>query len=213
MSAATNRERQRLEAYRERLFEQLQRARAEAAQLEAEIRDVDDQARLLDRLLAAEPSSHREETRGGEVLRAAQLRRTAVEILAGRVGSHRAVHYRDWFSWLLESGFVVLGRRPDAAFLTAISRSPVVARAEEPGTYELRPEALDELLREQSELRAELVDVELVLSREPGDATVASAHREVLRRNLRRLDAQIEEARAADEVLRRSPRLRAVKAS
>ncbi len=214
MSAATNRERQRLEAYRERLFEQLHRSRAEASRLEAEIRDVDEQTRLLDRVLAASPTTPREEqTRGGEVLRAAQLRRTAVEVLADRVGAHRPVHYREWFRWLQESGFVVLGRRPDAAFLTAITRSPVVVRGEDPGTYALRPEVLDQLLHDQAEQRAELADVEQVLEREPGDASVISAHREVLRRNLRRLEAQIEEARAAEAVLRRGPRLRAVRAS
>jgi septal ring factor EnvC (AmiA/AmiB activator) len=215
MTAATNRERRRLEKYRERLVEQLQRARADVARLEAEVRAVDDQARALDRLVdGAGDQQGARPLYAGEVLRGARLREVAVRVLAARVGARKPVYYRDWFGWVQEEGFVVLGKRPHAAFLTAVSRSPVIKRGEDTGAYVLDPDALDALMQARQELRAEIADVDRVLERESEPTVGMLDHREGLRRQVRRLDVHIAEARDADEALRRRPLpLQAIKAA
>ena len=211
MTAATRRERRRLEGYREKLYEQLRRAKHEVERLEAEIRNVDNQARLLERLLddrqTAAPEA--EASAAGEVLQGARLRQVAVQLLATRAGARRAVHYREWYGWLGEAGYVVLGKRPPAAFLTAISRSPVIRRGEEPGTYLLDPQAVAELEDAQREVLGERADLDGVLSRERDSAPGLLRHRDELNRRLRRLDSQIDEANAALAAVeqRRRPQL------
>jgi hypothetical protein len=90
-------------------------------------------------------------------LRGAQVRETAVRLLAGTSEPDQAVHYRTWFELLRRRGFVPAGKDPLATFLTQISRSPVVRRSTAPGVYSLDlmfPErARGQLERLQAELR------------------------------------------------------------
>ncbi len=61
-------------------------------------------------------------------LRGRRLQEVAVEVLRRRVGTDRAVHYRDWFSLLRAEGFEVAGRNPLNSFLTGVSRADSVER-------------------------------------------------------------------------------------
>jgi hypothetical protein len=75
---------------------------------------------------------------GGEVvLRGAQIRETAVRLLASTGQADRALHYRTWFELLRQEGLLPAGKDPLATFLTQIGRSPVVQRSTAPGVYSL----------------------------------------------------------------------------
>jgi hypothetical protein len=91
-----------------------------------------------------------------EVLRGAAIRRVAVEVVARCEDRLRPRHYTHWYDELLEAGYAVSGRDPVAAFLTQLSRSPVVVRESEPGTYRLNYEVVPELERKLLSLNDEL---------------------------------------------------------
>jgi hypothetical protein len=61
-------------------------------------------------------------------LRGARVREVALQILEQRDDEAEGVHYREWFEWLREAGYIVLGRDPLATFLAQIGRSPEIER-------------------------------------------------------------------------------------
>jgi hypothetical protein len=79
-----------------------------------------------------------------------------VRLLAGSSRAHRPIHYTDWFALLEDAGYGIEAREPLATFLTQVSRSPVVLRAGEPGTYFLDHEAPQRLAEELRLLHVEL---------------------------------------------------------
>jgi hypothetical protein len=89
-------------------------------------------------------------------LRGTAIRETAVRVLLERSGGGGPVHYREWFDLLASSGHEVAGRDPLAAFLTQISRSPVVRRTTRAGVYEIDVCAPDRLRRRLAALQEEL---------------------------------------------------------
>jgi hypothetical protein len=105
---------------------------------------------------------------GATMLRGAQVRETAVRVLAGSGQTDRAVHYRTWFDLLRQRGFLPVGKDPLATFLTQIGRSPVVRRSTEPGVYSLDLTYPDRASARLDRLNAELEQVRAL----PGDATV-----------------------------------------
>jgi hypothetical protein len=71
-------------------------------------------------------------------LRGQRLQEIAVEILAARLEPGQPVHYREWFKWVEEAGFMVAGKDPLATFLGQIGRSPrVVSAGRRSGIYML----------------------------------------------------------------------------
>ena len=74
---------------------------------------------------------------GGELLRGAQIRETAVRVLNATPQPDQAVHYRTWFELLRREGYVPAGKDPLATFLTQIARSPLVQRSTAAGMYSL----------------------------------------------------------------------------
>jgi hypothetical protein len=70
-------------------------------------------------------------------LRGAAIRQVAVRLLAGSSGPTQRIHYTDWLDLLRDAGYGIQARDPAATFLTQLSRSPVVMRAVQPGTYVL----------------------------------------------------------------------------
>jgi hypothetical protein len=185
-------ERQRLETYRRRVEDRLRAVEREREQLRAELRDLREQAVLLERIAGREQG--RESDAAGVVLRGARLREEAARILVEEVGLDRRIHYRDWYGLMAKAGFVVLGKRPLSTFLTGASRSPVVRRGEEPGTYYIDASGLSEARNELDELRAELRDLELVLAREPNPSDALRQHRVKLLASIRRLGGRAAEA-------------------
>ncbi|MGN6588296.1 MAG: hypothetical protein ACTHKT_12650 [Solirubrobacterales bacterium] len=72
-------------------------------------------------------------------LRGQRLQEIAVDILASRLEPGEKIHYRQWFAWVEEEGFKVIGKDPLATFLGQISRSPrVVSAGRRTGLYLLK---------------------------------------------------------------------------
>lgn len=194
---AAEQERQQLETLRERLVERARALEDELGALRGERVEVDERIRLLDALLehpgsGDAPNSKRLPPR---VLRGAELRQQATRVLAARAGPRTAVAYKDWFRWVQDAGFVVLGKRPQATFLSAIRRSPVVQSGDEPGTYWLDPGAPERLAFELSELQGELNDLDGVLhGKSDADRSHLVAYRIRLLANVRRVKRQLAEA-------------------
>jgi hypothetical protein len=88
------------------------------------------------------------------VLRGARLREEAARVLLQRAGPGVHVHYAKWHDWMIEEGFVVLGKRPKSTFLTGASRSILVRRGDEPGMYFIDLGQMDAARRNLGETRA-----------------------------------------------------------
>lgn len=189
---AATQEAQRLKTIRARAVERVRRIEHEAAELRTEIKKLDQQLQLLDRLTAGEENTASE--RPALVLAGSDLREMAAQVLLARVGPRRPVHYKEWYDLLHKAGFVVLGEKPEATFLTGVSRSPLVKRAQESGTYLLDPDLRESLSRELDEKRAELNDVTGVINRERVPSPGMRQHRVNLLASIRRLERQLDEA-------------------
>lgn len=189
---AARQEHARVTAEQARIRDRIAQLRSELESLERAERDLEAQSHLLDQVITRTPEAPAES--GRIVLRGAGLREHAVRVLVTRVGIRQPIGYREWYRLVCEAGFVVLAKRPVAAFLTTVSRSPLVQRGTEPGTYCIEPAVVEDLRRELSERRAELRDVEAHLETRPPGATPLQRHRLNLMATVRRLDRQVAEA-------------------
>lgn len=183
------RSRQRLEAYRRQVEGRIETLSAEIEHLKQELGWIHNRADLLDRLADDQYAAD-----GAIVLQGAELREQAVMVLATRIGAGRPTHYRDWYDETLRAGFAVVGRRPTAAFLTAVTRSPLVARANESGFYRFDPDAYDVLVGEAEKLRKDLAEVDAHVAHEQNLSPVMRKHRTSLLASLRRAERQLSEA-------------------
>jgi len=134
---------------------------------------------------------------GATMLRGAQVRETAVRVLAATGQTDRAVHYRTWFDLLRQRGFLPAGKDPLATFLTQIGRSPVVQRSTEPGVYSLDLAFPERASARLDRLKAELEQAQGALA---GDATVedlarAREHSGELQAEIQSLERTLAEAR------------------
>lgn len=216
LARSLERERERLDAMRTRVEARLTVLDEQADEARDRLRAIDERRRVLGSLLASpgrreeNDSSDRTGHEAEEVsgLRGRDLRQVAAAVLYRRVG-HLPVHYRDWFTWVLEEGHAVGGRDPLASFLTNISRSPVVVRAQGSGIYQVDRDAPRRLATELSERRAELADLLRLAAREPARSATLAADRRDLSAAIRRLERLEAEARAVvgDETM---PHLRRV---
>lgn len=193
------RSRQRLDVYRRQVEERIKSLGAEIDHLKHELGWIHDRAALLDRL-----ADDRYVANGAIVLQGAELRQQAVIVLATQIGAHRPTHYRDWYDETLRAGFAVIGRRPSAAFLTAVTRSPLVARANESGFYRFDPDAYGALAGEAEKLRADLARVDAHVAHEQNLSAVMRKHRTGLLASLRRVERQLREADRVLEAYRAS---------
>jgi hypothetical protein len=140
-----------LRARGERWVGRGEEALAEAARLEARVRELDE---MLGRAPQLRLDLQSEELRGRE------LREAALRVLLERLGQRRPIHYRDWYGLLGEHGVVAAGKDPVATFLTQITRSPLVERVKgESGVYLVDPgraykRARAELAEASRDLRA-----------------------------------------------------------
>jgi len=177
--------RQRLEARQQRLRDQLEEVRAELAGLE-------ERRQLLERVIGPSPAPatqpHAEPTGGTTILRGRELRERAAQILFARHGANAEIHYRRWLDDVLSEGYDIVAKDPPAAFLTTASRSPVVVRGAEPGTYRIDIDRAEATRRALSEAEAELADLAAVIAREPNPNSSLREHRTRLTAALRRLE-------------------------
>jgi hypothetical protein len=137
-------------------------------------------------------------------LTGARLREEAVRVMAEQVGVRRPIHYRDWYDLVVAEGFVVIGKRPLSTFLTGVSRSSIIGKGNEPGTYVLEPQLLDPLRAELSEVEGESADVALLLKTQPTVRQSVRQHAVNLKATIRRLERQLSEGERALEHARRA---------
>lgn len=106
---------------------------AEAEQLEARLRDLDE---MLGRAPQLRLDLQTQELKGQ------RLRDEAVRVLVERHGMRLPIHYREWYALLRAEGLVATGKDPLATFLTQITRSPLVERVEgRSGIYQVNAAA------------------------------------------------------------------------
>jgi hypothetical protein len=165
-------ERDELARHRGRLLTSREQLRVELARIDASLHELDERARLLDRLAApaagdAAPGSDdaraddartddRTPRPAAGTLRGPAIRRAAVEVLLALPERPQAMHYRDWYEALRAAGFNVVGKDPLAVFLTQISRSPVIRKSTQAGVYELDTTAAQRLRGELERLHEDL---------------------------------------------------------
>lgn len=134
---------QAVEDERELVAARLEELRAQSARLHELVDKVDaevaETARLLrrmDELVGLSPQLSLEAH--GE-LRGQKLQEIAVELLRQERGAGVAIHYREWFDFLVDAGLQVAGRNPLNTFLTQVARAPQVESVRpRSGLYRLR---------------------------------------------------------------------------
>jgi hypothetical protein len=177
-------ERDELARHRGRLLTAREQLRDELARIDASLHELDERARLLDRLAApaaehATPGSDdprtgdREPRRAAGTLRGPAIRRAAVEVLLALPERPQALHYREWYEAVRAAGFDIAGKDPLAVFLTQISRSPVIRKSTQAGVYELDTTAAQRLRGELERLHDDL----RALAATPGAAADLAAVR------------------------------------
>jgi hypothetical protein len=161
---AVTAERAELKRHRDRLHTEAQELREALARIEHGLTEIDERCALLERLAPAEQTDAPNK-RDERLLRGPAIREAAVKVLV----AHRrdAIHYREWFELLTQTGHEVGGKDPLAVFLTQISRSPAVTKGSQPGVYALDRQAPQRLRRRIDKLRRDLpADHSLELTKE-----------------------------------------------
>lgn len=188
-------EAEKIRAVRGRIRARLEDLDAERAKLRGELTRLQERERILEQIINPDGTTRAAATHG-VVLGGARLRLESVGLLFSQRGARHTIHYTDWYDLVRDAGFVVLGKRPVATFLTAVSRSHVVVRGDEPGTYFIDPDAAKAVLQQLAEVDAELADLDGLLQREPQPGPAIRQHRVKLRATQRRLAGHYAEAAA-----------------
>jgi hypothetical protein len=194
----------RIERVRRRLEERERRLHAELDEVRSQIALLDERSALLSKVAsppaalgaagerAPAPAPH-------TVLRGRELRERAARLLFERYGAGSDVHYRRWLDDVLAAGYEIVAKDPPAAFLTTASRSPLVVRGEQPGTYRIDLGRAHAVRRRLAEAEAELADLAAVIAREPNPSAELREHRTRLTATLRRLERETNEVDAVLE--------------
>jgi hypothetical protein len=163
---AAQAERERLTRDLDQVDQLAERLRASLVEAEARAKTLQRRLDLLSQLGGDKPVSRKigrdnvvdfpsEPPHG--YLRGREIRIAAVRLLTGAIDAAQTIHYSDWFGLLGEAGYGVKGKDPLGTFLTQIGRSPVIVRADEPGTYRLDLDATDQLRERLDGLNDELL--------------------------------------------------------
>jgi hypothetical protein len=206
LTRAAGAERQRLKQELEKLNSQAAALRNELVSVEASREQLSSRLTLLDELAPSAdpertlesvgrlPDDLPEPPRG--FLRGAAIRDVAVRVLSARTDPTEPIHYTAWLELVRAQGYGVAGRDPFASFLTQVGRSPVVAKADEPGTYVLDLAAPERLLKRLLSLQSE------VAALHRGQQTIAEIvsardRRDELVREVARVERLLREAHEA----------------
>jgi|GEM_PF-1990967 len=195
----------RLTRAQQRVQHRLKELRTRAGALEDELRSLEARQSEIEVLLgeptvpSAEAAASAPRDDGRRTLRGAALRSFAVAQLLAEVGPREAMHYKDWFALVLKADVDVGGKDPLATFLTTATRSPLIERGPEPGTYFVEPDVISGLRDELSERHAELRDLTEVLARGSAPDERLQEHRKSLLSAIQKLERSLREA---EEVLR-----------
>jgi hypothetical protein len=170
LAAAAAAERARLERDARRLERRAEALTVELEKLIGGREEIRRQLTLLDQLAPSttqatapiERQDIRVEDLGNDseppngYLSGARIRAVAVRLLAVSEAAAGPVHYQAWYELLTHAGFGIRARDPLGTFLTQISRSPIVQKAEGPGLYRLDIEAPRQLHTRLRRLQDEL---------------------------------------------------------
>jgi hypothetical protein len=131
-------------------------------------------------------------TDGPQQLAGAQLRERLARAALRRGAAGRPLHWSVWWQWLQDDGFDAAGKKPEATFLTQLSRSPLVRRGPEEGHYVLDLDLVDRN-------RERLLDLHEQVSRIPPPDQLAllgdiRAQRRILQSEVSRVERALEEA-------------------
>ena len=195
------------------LAQRRQRMLSELAELEAALAETNERLVLIERITgpsaspaddgaqrsnaiegppaggSAEPQSE------GIELRGPAIRHAAVRVLLEDPQQRDALHYKEWFGLLMEAGYSVAGKDPQAVFLTQIGRSSVVRRSTQSGVYELDRTSVDRLRGELDQLQAELGLLTTSRSGETSDLRAIRQQRTALTLEISKVEKALEEAR------------------
>jgi hypothetical protein len=199
--AAAAAERARIERQREQLLAHRQTLHAQIDELDAELAELSERVLLIERL--SEPDAGSEaharasalhpDAEDRIVLRGPAIRQTAVKILLDDPRHPQALHYRDWFARLEQSGYSVAGKDSLAVFLTQLSRSPVVRRSTQSGVYELNLDVAGRL-RHQLDHRQRQLRTLTSASTSATDLSAIRSQRTALTHEINKLEKALEEA-------------------
>jgi hypothetical protein len=126
------------------------------------------------------------------------IRSLAVPLLLRERGPG-PIHYADWADLLRAQGLEIAGKRPEAVFLSQVSRSPLVRATTKAGYYEIDLDAPRKL---EDELRRQRTKLATVVIDDPRDPQASERHREARRElqlSISRLERRLAEARSALE--------------
>jgi chromosome segregation ATPase len=202
-SRAARAERDRLARRRDQISKKRESLQATIDQLDGELEAVDEQILVLENLADPIQTSSKiwevepfAEEDGPKLLSGATIRKVAVPLLMREKGTS-PIHYRDWFELIVEKGYAVSGKRPDAVFLNQVSRSPVVRATTKSGYYVLDPGVVDQL---RAQLRQQQVELAERARHLPGESSQFQVHREgnrELKTAIARTERELDEAMTA----------------
>ena len=209
LTAAAAAERAKLEREARRLEQRAAALTTELQRLVEAREEIRQQVSLLDQLAPAMPV-RAEESHGGAkgaatvdrdeptngYLQGARIRAVAVRLLAAHGNAAAPIHYQDWFALLAQAGFGVKAQDPLGTFLTQVTRSPVVQKADGPGFYRLDVEAPRQLHQELRRLQDELFQLHGGQQTLEGIASVRERRAE-LTSEIARVERALEEAATA----------------
>jgi hypothetical protein len=165
LSRAAAAELRGLERQRDRLVRRRERILASVEPVDRALAAIDARAELLKLLTGDRPgwSSHSSTAasvspRDPRILAGSAIRETAAKALAASPVARGPIHYRELLQMLTDAGFRIHGEKPDAVFLTQLTRSPVIRKAGRPGEYELDHDAPARLRTRVGALQRELRD-------------------------------------------------------
>lgn len=192
LQRAARTELEKLVAYRDQVAEQVTSLKEQLAHLNGELSRIAERESILRQLI--DPTNTIDPDVSGVVLRGSRLRIESARLLMLHHGPDRDIYYRDWYELLGPAGFVVLGKKPLATFLTAIGRSPVVERGVGKGAYRISTHRAAEIERELREARAELADARTLAQHDPSVIDQLRPQIDEMTSRCRRLERDLREA-------------------
>ena len=209
LTAAAAAERSRLERETRRLEQRAEAITAELQRLVEAREEIRQQVNLLDQIAPTVSPTDRESRTGDEYsavsnaggppngyLKGARIRAVAVRLLAASEHADRPIHYQAWFELLVRAGFGIKAQDPLGTFLTQVTRSPVVQKADGPGVYRLDVDAPRELHQELRRLQDELLRLHSGQQTLEGIASVRERRAE-LTAEIAQVERALEEAASA----------------
>jgi hypothetical protein len=198
--AATN-ERNRLLQKRARVAAKREGLQERVQALDAEIESMDEEIAAIEAFVDGSgrdqgPDVRAADTETRQEISGGAIRELAVPLLLRERGPG-PIHYADWLDLLRAQGLEVAGKRPEAVFLSQVSRSPLVRATTKAGYYEIDLDASGKL---EEELRRQKTKLATAMIDEPQDRRSAEGRREARRElqlSISRIERRLTEARAA----------------